>query len=141
MVIRSRQRIHGHISEHVVHPAHVPLEVEAQTAYIGRLCDHRPCGGFLGDHHDVLVFAEQRRIKLLQERHGFEVLVATVGVGAPLAVLAVVIQVEHGSYGVHAQTVNMVFLYPVIRVGNQEALYLRLTPVEDVGAPVLVLAL
>ena len=141
MVIRARERIHGHIAEHIVHPAHVPLEVEAEPAYIRRLCYHRPCGGFLGDHHYVGVFAEERCVELLEERHSLEVLMTSVDVWAPLAVLAVVVQVEHGSDSVHAQTVYVVFLYPVVGVGNQEALHLGLAPVEDVGAPVLVFAL
>ena len=87
------------------------------------------------------MLAEQRGVQLLQERYGFEVLVTSVGVGTPLAVLTVVVQVEHGGYSVHAQTVNVILLYPVVRVGNQEALHLGLAPVEDVGTPVLVLAL
>ena len=50
MVIVSPFGVHGHISEHIVHPAHVPLEVESETSDICGLCDHRPCGGFLRDH-------------------------------------------------------------------------------------------
>ena len=65
----------------------------------------------------------------------------SVGIRAPFAVLPVVVQVQHGSHGVHAQTVDVVFLYPVVGVGNEEALDFGLAPVEDVGAPVLVLAL
>ena len=37
------------IIKHVMHPTHVPLQVEAQPTNLGRLGDHRPGGGFFGD--------------------------------------------------------------------------------------------
>ena len=50
VVACAEERIGLHVAEHVVHPAHVPLEVEAQAAVRSGLCDHRPCGGLLRDH-------------------------------------------------------------------------------------------
>ena len=35
-------RIKRHIMQHIVHPAHVPLVVEAQPAAVRRLGNHRP---------------------------------------------------------------------------------------------------
>ena len=42
MMKSSVNRVKSHIFEHIVHPAHVPLEVEAKTAVARRLCYHRP---------------------------------------------------------------------------------------------------
>ena len=62
--VLAEERVRRAVAQHVVHPAHVPLEVEAQTAVVTRLGHHRPCGGLLGDHHNVRmigqdVFVEQ----------------------------------------------------------------------------------
>ena len=38
--------IHMEIVQHVVHPAHVPLQIEAQPSDIGWPRHHRPGGGF-----------------------------------------------------------------------------------------------
>jgi hypothetical protein len=37
------------VIEHVVHPAHVPLQIEAQAPHGGGLGHHRPSGGFFGN--------------------------------------------------------------------------------------------
>ena len=42
MMKSSVNRVKSHIFEHIVHPAHVPLEVETKTAVARRLCYHRP---------------------------------------------------------------------------------------------------
>ena len=52
MIVLSEKRIKRHIAEHIVHPAHIPLEVKAQSTRVRRLCYQRPRRGFLGDHHD-----------------------------------------------------------------------------------------
>ena len=120
VVIGTRKRIHRHIAKHIVHPAHVPLKVEAKAADIGRLCNHRPCCRLLRDHHDVGVLSEQRRIQLLQERNSLKVAVVAVAVGTPLAVLSVIVKIQHRSNRVNTQTVYMIFLNPVICIGNKE---------------------
>ena len=37
------------VFEHVVHPAHVPFQIEAQTAKVGGARDLRPGSGFFGE--------------------------------------------------------------------------------------------
>ena len=67
VVARAEERVGLHVAEHVVHPAHVPLEVEAQAAVAGRFGDHGPCGGLLRDHALVGVAAQNRIVQLAQE--------------------------------------------------------------------------
>ena len=43
MVAGTEQRVSLHVAEHIVHPAHVPLEVEAQAAVRSRLCGPAEC--------------------------------------------------------------------------------------------------
>ena len=50
-----------------------------------------------------------------------------------------VVKVEHRRHRVHTQTVHMVHLQPIDRVGDQEGLHLALSEVENAGRPVGVL--
>ena len=58
----------------------------------------------------------------------------------PLAVFARVVEVEHRCHGVDPQPVDVELLEPVERVGDEEVAHLRVAEVEDVGAPVELLA-
>ena len=123
-----------------MHPAHVPLEAEAQAAGVGRLGHAGPGRRLLGDGDragDPLV---DGAVELLEEVHGLEVLPAAVHVRLPLAGLARVVEVEHRGDRVDADAVDVELLEPVERVGDQEVADLLAPEVEDVGAPVGVLA-
>ena len=102
--------------------------------------DARPRRRLLGDHDDAGDALVRRGVHLLQERDRLEVLAAAVDVGRPLAVLARVVEVEHRGDGVDAQAVDVELLEPVQRVGDQEVAHLAAAEVEDVGAPVGLLA-
>ena len=58
------------IVAHVVHPAHVPLEVEAEAAILGGPCDERPRGRLLGDHQRVRVDGKRSLVERAQEVDG-----------------------------------------------------------------------
>ena len=68
---------------------------------------------------------------------GFQILVAAIAVRYPLTVLASIVQIKHGSYGIHAQTVYVELLDPVEGVGNQKIGNLMLFIVKDLGIPSL----
>ena len=133
-------RILAEVAQGVVHPAHIPLHAVAE-ATAGRRGSHAgPRRGLLGDHDDAGVTTVRGRVRFLNEVDGLQVLAATVLVRTPLAVLARVIQVQHRGHSVNAQTVDVEVLKPVQGVGNQEVAHLAAAEVEDVGAPVGVLA-
>src|SRR5262245_57815100 len=44
-----------HVFQSVVHPAHIPLQAEAEAAHVCRPRDHRPGRRFFGDRLDVVV--------------------------------------------------------------------------------------
>ena len=84
---------------------------------------------------------EDRLVKLLEEFHRFQVLLAAETVGDPFPVPPVVIQVQHGGHRVHPDAVHVKDLQPIHGVGYQEAAHLRTAVVEHAGAPFLVFAL
>ena len=125
----------------VVHPAHVPLEVEAQAAVVHRIGHFGPGGGLLGDHQHVRVGPEDGGVQLLEELDGLQILLAAVDVGHPGPVLTAVVQVQHGGHRVHPQAVGVVLLQPEHGVGEEEGAHLVPAQVKDLGAPVGVLPL
>ncbi len=111
VVVAAVHRLFLHVEQHVVHPAHVPLEAEPQPAHVGRPRHVRPGGGFLGDHHHAGMLGVDHRVGVLDELDGFQILVAAVFVGNP--VLLGIIQVQHRGHRVHPQPVEVKFLQPV----------------------------
>ena len=133
-------RVLPKVRERVVHPAHVPLEAEADAAEIGRPADAREGGRLLGDGDDAGKACVHALVHLAQERDGLEILVAAVPVGRPLALRAGVVEVEHRGHGVDPQPIDVVALAPEQGVGDQEVADLRAAEVEDQRSPVGVLA-
>ncbi len=136
MVEAAVDRLLAEVLERVVHPAHVPLEAEAEPAEVGRARDARPRGRLLRDREHARLPVVQHLVQLLQEGDGLEVLAAAEGVRHPLALLAGVVEVEHRSDGVDAQPVGVELAHPVERVREQEVAHLVAAEVEDEGAPV-----
>ena len=104
----AEQGISGHIVDHIVHPAHVPLKAKAQPAVIPGPGDHGEGGGFLGNHQHSGVKGIGRGVQVLEELHGLEADVAPLPIWAPLPVPAAVVQIEHGGHRVHPDAVDVV---------------------------------
>ena len=137
MVARAEGEVGLAVVQGVVHPAHVPLVVEAQATVLGRIGDQRPRGGLLGDHHDVGVVLAHGVIELLHEGDGLEVFLGALLVELLLArVVDAKVEVQHAGDAVHADAVCMVLVDPVEQVGDQERLDLLAAQVELAGAPV-----
>ncbi len=136
VVVLPVDRFAAEIAQRVVHPAHVPLEAEAQAAVLHAPGHTRPGRGFLRDHHDPGLAPIGVRIHRLNEVDGLEVLVAAELVRDPLPLVAGVVEIEHRGHAVHPQPVDVELVEPVVGVGDQEALHLVAAEVEDVGAPV-----
>ena len=128
------QRVERHIPEHVVHPAHVPLEQEAEAAHVIGLRDQREGRRFLRDHHDRRIDAEGGAVQLAQEIDRLEIFLAAEAVG--LVVPPVIVEIEHRRHGVHADAVNVEALEPVAGVRDQERAHLGLAVVKNARRPV-----
>ena len=79
-------------------------------------------------------------VEPLEEVDRLEVLVAAEDVGDPLAGLARVVEVEHRGDGVDPEAVDVVALEPEQGVAEEEVADLGAAVVEDLRAPVAVLA-
>ena len=77
-----------HVLQRIVHPAHVPLQAEAQAAHIGGSRNHRPRRGLLGNGEHAGVARVNQLVHALQQCNGGQVFPAAVLIGNPLAALA-----------------------------------------------------
>mmetsp|Transcript_21602 Transcript_21602/g.51265 ORF Transcript_21602/g.51265 Transcript_21602/m.51265 type:complete len:788 (+) Transcript_21602:524-2887(+) len=130
-------RVLGHVAQGVVHPAHIPFVVEAQTAGVGRCGNTGEAGAFLG-HGDGTLDLADMLVHLAQQRDGLEVLAAAADVGNPLALGSGVVAVEHAGHRIHAQAVHAPALDPVERTADQELAHLGAAEVVDQRVPVAV---
>ena len=140
VVVLAVDRLVPHVADRVVHPAHVPLEAEAQAAQVGGPRDARPGGRFLGDRQDAGELQVRLLVELLEEADGLQVLASAELVGQPIARLAAVVEIEHRGHGVDAQPVDVVLVEPEQGVGDEEVADLVAAVVEDQRAPVAMLA-
>src|SRR5947207_13764403 len=79
-------------------------------------------------------------VQLLQKRDRFQAFTAAKRIRNPLAFLAAVIEIKHGGDGIDAQAVQVEFAQPVERIGKQEIANFVTAIIENVSAPVGVLA-
>ena len=137
VVAGAPRKIGLHVVQGVVHPAHVPLVVEAQAAILRRVGHERPRGGLLGHHHNVGVMRLNSAVDLADKRTGVQVLLGTILVELLLAgIVDAKVEVEHAGHAVHANAVNVEVLEPVQHVGDQEGADLATGEIELVRAPV-----
>ena len=138
MVVAAVDGLVLEVLQGVVHPAHVPLQVKAKPAFVSRCGNTWPGGGFLRNGEHARVGSVEGGIGFLEELDCLKVFASAVDVGQPF--VAGVIQIEHGSYRVDTQAVDVEFLRPVEGIGHEEVADLVAAEVEDVGAPVCLLA-
>ena len=140
VLVLAIDRVFGEISQGVVHPAHVPFEAEAQPAQVGGTRHARPARRFLGRGQDAGMLEMAELVQPLEEVDRLEVFVAAELVGDPFAGLARIVEVEHRGDGVDPQAVEVVGVEPEEGVAEEEVPHLRPPVVEDLGAPIAVLA-
>ena len=136
MVMLPVDRIERHVAQRVVHPSHVPFQIESEPSDVGGPRNRRPGRGFLCDRQRAGMADVQNFVEPLQEGDGFQILAPAERVGNPFAGLARIVQIEHRSDRIHAQAVNVVFAHPEQRIGEQEILHFVAAVIEDQRSPV-----
>ena len=137
MVVFAVDGVFHHVTQSIVHPAHIPFEAEIQTflaGYIGKR------SRFFGDFSRSRNFLFQYGVGIAQESDGFKVFMAAVLVWNPLAVFARIVAVNHRSHRVNADTVKAETFYPIQGVALQEVFHFVSAEVVNQGVPVLVVA-
>ena len=138
--LASGRKVRLHVAQSVVHPAHVPFVMEAQSACIRRIGDQRPRGAFLRDGVDLRVIRSDHASQILEEADGVEVSFCAVFVEALLGIVVdAKVHIKDAAHAVHADAVRMELLQPEHGGGEQEASYLSAAKVKFKGAPVRVL--
>ena len=127
LVIHGSALIRGRteIMQRIIHPAHIPLIVEAKTAFPYGLGDTGKGAGILRSQNNAGVHIFQSLVHSLQECHRI-VVHAPVGISLP---------VNRPADGIHAQAVKMEFLDPEIRRRLEEAADLATGMHKVAGAP------
>ena len=137
VVAGAPRKIGLHVVQGVVHPAHIPLVVEAQAAVLRRVGHERPRGGLLGHHHHVREVGLHGAVDLADKRAGIQVLLGSVLVELLLTrIVDAKVEVQHAGHAVHANAVNVEVLEPIQHVGDQEGADLAAGEVKLVRAPV-----
>ncbi len=106
-------RLPGEVLEGVVHPAHVPLEPEADATKLHRLRHPGERGRLFGEDLHVRMVQVDSRVELTEEGDRVEILPASVGVGEPFARPPRIVEVEHRRDRVDPQAVDVVRGEPV----------------------------
>ena len=78
LVELTEPRVQLEIVEHVVHPTHVPFQVESKSAHVSGLGHHRPGGRFFCNRKGTWVVLEQHMIGLLEETNSLSIFATTI---------------------------------------------------------------
>ena len=118
----------GKIVQCVVHPAHIPLVVEAHAVVAGGSCHLEKVGGVLGGVDAGGPALVQAVVQAAQKVHG------------PLvhAAVRVALPVQRAGDGIHTDTVAVVYVHPQGSGTVQKAAHLPAVVVEVAGAPLAV---
>ena len=136
VMVLAIKRIERDVAQRIVHPAHVPFQIESQAAKIDGTRNRGPCRRFLRDRQRARMALVQHFIQPLDEGDGLQVLAAAQLIGNPLACFAGIIEVQHRGHGIHAQAVDVILVDPEKRVRQQEILHFVAAVVEDERAPI-----
>src|ERR1019366_8147064 len=119
VMVLAIHRVLAHVEQSVVHPAHVPLVAEAETAKIRWLRDHGPRRGLLRYSEGSVAARIDGFVHAPQEIDCFEVFAAAEAIWNPVALLSTVVEVDHGGDGIDPQPVDMVLIEPEQRVAKE----------------------
>ncbi len=131
--------MHGIVSQvgqRIVHPAHVPLEAKAQAAQIGWTRDRWPGRGLFGIGLNARLRPISGLIEAAQKRDRPQIFPAAIAVGNPFARLTRIVQIQHRSDRIHAQTVGMIAFQPEQCAAEQKTAHFMAVVVKDVRLPV-----
>ena len=135
-MIAAKHRVQRHVAQHVVHPAHVPLEAESQPSQVRRPRHLRPRRGLFRDHHYVGKGFVDLLVERLQKLDRFQIFLSAKTVRHPSTFRPAVIEIQHGGHRVRAKAIHVVLVQPEQSVADQKILDFFPSVVEDECVPV-----
>ena len=128
IMVNAFSRRRPEVIQRVVHPAHIPLVVEAESALVHSLRHHGIIGGVLRAEYCGRVDPFQPAIQGFQKTYTAHVLSSR----------RIAHVIDNAADGVHAQSIKVVFRKPVISRGFHEAAHRTLGEVKIAAAPLAV---
>src|SRR4030095_11992387 len=141
VVILPMYRIETDIFQSIVHPPHVPLQTEAQSAQIRGPRYSWPRCRLFSDGLNVGMCAVDFRIEASEKLDGLNVFAASESVRYPFDFLSGVVEVKHRGDRINTKSIHVIVLQPEHGRTQQEATDLMTSVIEDVAVPVLVQSL
>ena len=72
---------------------------------------------------------------MLQELDCLKILITAVHIRYPFAVILSVVKIQHGSYGIHTDSISMINILPKQRIRDQEVRYFRTAVIVNQRSP------
>ena len=141
MASLTKQRICLHIGNEIIHPAHIPLHIKAESALGRSRCHLRPCGRFFCDQPCSRTFLFKDLTEIFKKLDRLKIFITAIHVGNPFAILLAIVQIKHRSNRIHADTICMITFHPEQCICNQKIRHLRASVIVDQSAPVRMLSL
>ena len=136
VVILAMNRILTEVLKRVVHPSHVPLQPEPKSAQMRRPRNHGIRSRLFRVCLNIRMLFVRFEIKAPQKVDRFKVLASTELVWNPLAFLARVIQIKHGSHSIHPQPVGVILIQPEHGARQQKAAHFAASVIKNKSLPV-----
>ena len=125
----------GEIIQGVVHPSHIPLKIETQSANGRGISNLRKGGRFLSDGNHPRILLMHSVVKLFNEINCLEVFITAVAIWNPLPLFSGIVQVKHGRDRIHAISIYAKSVDPGNCTANQKASHFGPTIIVTKGAP------
>src|ERR1700730_13608583 len=134
-------RFAPHVEKEVVHPAHIPLQPEAEAAQVGWPGNTGPSCGFFRNGHDPGEPLITDFVKAFHEVNGVEIFTCSMDVWHPFTWFPRVVEIQHRRDRVYAQTIDMVAVQPEQTVGDQKIANFVSAVIKNQRSPVAMFAL
>ena len=117
--------------ERIMHPAHIPLEVEAEAMLLGAPSDAGKRSRLFSYGNDSGIIFMNEIIGLTHKFDGFDILLAAPFIGHPFPIFFTVIEVEHRGDCIDAQAIYVEPFNPRKRTRDQEIADLMSPVIKD----------
>ena len=136
VIIFPIDEICAHVVQSIIHPSHVPFEVESQTSHFRRTGYQRKCTAFFCDSKSAREITSNHLIELTDEAYCIKICIASILVIYEISLVSLAeIQIQHTGNTVHTKSVSVILFHPERSIGHQEASHFTSAEIKLVCAP------